>query len=87
MCTIAIEALTPFNRTSRIQMYKNVARSRLFRRIAKRSIDIAPSVATTFVGQLFDGSISDSEMDMEMQRADVFLSCSDVSLILSITFF
>ena len=40
MCTIAIEALTPFNRTSRIKMYKNFARSRLFRRIAKRSIVI-----------------------------------------------
>ena len=38
MCTIVIEALTPFNRTSRIKMYKSIARSRLFCRIAKRSI-------------------------------------------------
>ena len=38
MCTIAIEALTSLNRTSRIKMYKNIARSRLFCRIAKRSI-------------------------------------------------
>ena len=38
MCTIAIEALTPFNRTLRIKMYKNIARSGLFCRIAKRSI-------------------------------------------------
>ena len=41
MCTIAIQALTPLNRTSRIKLYKNIARSRLFSRIAKRSI--APS--------------------------------------------
>ena len=38
ICTIAIEALTPLERTSRIKMYKNIARSRLFCRIAKRSI-------------------------------------------------
>ena len=38
MCTILIEALTPLNRTSCIKMSKNNARSRLFRRIAKRSI-------------------------------------------------
>ena len=38
MCTIAIEALTPFSRTSRVKMHENVARSRLFCRIAKRSI-------------------------------------------------
>ena len=39
MCTILIEALTPLDRTSRIKMYKNNARSRLFSRIAKRSIN------------------------------------------------
>ena len=38
MCTIAIEAVTPLFRTSRINLYKNIARSRLFCRIAKRSI-------------------------------------------------
>ena len=38
MCTIVIEALTPLDRISRIKMYKNNARSRLFCRIAKRSI-------------------------------------------------
>ena len=38
MCTIAIEALTPLYRTLRIKLYKNIARSRLFCRIAKRSI-------------------------------------------------
>ena len=38
ICTMVIEAPTPFNRTLRIKMYKNIARSRLFRRIAKRSI-------------------------------------------------
>ena len=38
MGTIAIEALTPLNRTSRIKLYKNIARSRLFCRIAKGSI-------------------------------------------------
>ena len=47
----------------------------------------------TFVNQNFKDLYSkhfvnqQMEMDMEMQRADVFLSCSDVSLILSITFF
>ena len=30
MCTMAIEALTPLDRTWRINMYKNIARSRLF---------------------------------------------------------
>ena len=40
MCTIVIEALTPLDRTSCIKMYKNNARSRLFCRIAKRSIKI-----------------------------------------------
>ena len=40
MCTILIEALTPLNRISCIKMYKNTARSRLFCRIAKRSIAI-----------------------------------------------
>ena len=38
MWTIVIEALTPLDRTSCIKMYKNNARSRLFCRIAKRSI-------------------------------------------------
>ena len=38
MCTIAVEALTPLDRTSSIKMYKNIARSRLFCRIAKRPI-------------------------------------------------
>ena len=38
MCTTLIEALTPLDRTSRTKMYKNNARSRLFSRIAKRSI-------------------------------------------------
>ena len=36
ICTMVIEALTPLYRTSRIKMYKNNARSRLFFRIAKR---------------------------------------------------
>ena len=35
MCTIAMEALTPLDRTSRMTMYRNDARSRLFCRIAK----------------------------------------------------
>ena len=48
MCTILIEALTPLNRISCIiKMYKNIARSRLFCRIAKRSI-----VLTGIVKQL-----------------------------------
>ena len=38
MCTIVIEALTPLDRSSDIKMYENNARSRLFCRIAKRSI-------------------------------------------------
>ena len=38
MPRIVIEALTPLDRTSRIKLYKNNARSRLFCRIAKRSI-------------------------------------------------
>ena len=38
MCTIVIEAVTPFCRTSCIKLYKDIARSRLFCRIAKRSI-------------------------------------------------
>ena len=38
MWTIAIEALTPLYRTWSIKLYKNIARSRLFCRIAKRSI-------------------------------------------------
>ena len=38
MCIIAIEPLTPFDRTLRIKLYKNNARSRLIFRIAKRSI-------------------------------------------------
>ena len=36
MCTIAIEALTPLYRHS-IKLHKNIARSKLFCRIAKRS--------------------------------------------------
>ena len=38
MCTIAIEALTALSRASCIKLYKNITRSRLFCRIAKRSI-------------------------------------------------
>ena len=38
MYTIVIETLTPLSRTSCIKMYKNDARSRLFGRIAIRSI-------------------------------------------------
>ena len=37
---IAMEALTPLYRTSSTKLYKNIARSRLFCRIAKRSIVI-----------------------------------------------
>ena len=40
MCTIAIEALTPLDRTLCIKMYKTNARSRLFCLIAKRSIEL-----------------------------------------------
>ena len=42
MCTIVVEALTPFDQISCIKMYKNNARSRLFCRIAKRSITVVP---------------------------------------------
>ena len=38
MCTIVIEVLKPFNRTSRVRIYKDNAPSRLFCRIAKISI-------------------------------------------------
>ena len=38
MCTIVIEAETPFNRTSRIKCIKLIARSQLFCRIAKSSM-------------------------------------------------
>ena len=38
ICTILIEPLTPFDRTSRIKMYENNARSSLFCRIAKRPV-------------------------------------------------
>ena len=40
MCTIPIEDQTTLNRSSCSKMYKNNARSRLFCRIAKRSIEI-----------------------------------------------
>ena len=36
MCIIVIESLTPLDRTSRIKLYKDNARFRLFLRIAKR---------------------------------------------------
>ena len=35
-CTVAIEALTPLSRASCKKIYKNIDRSRLFWRIAKR---------------------------------------------------
>ena len=35
---MAIEALSPLNRTSHVKMYENIARSRPFCRIAERSI-------------------------------------------------
>ena len=38
MCIIVIEPLTPLDRASCINLYKNNARSRLFCRMAKRSI-------------------------------------------------
>ena len=38
MYIIVIEALTPLDRTSLISLYKNSPRSKLFCRIAKRSI-------------------------------------------------
>ena len=41
MCTIHKEALTPLNRASRIKMYENNARSRLFCRIAKTTPNMA----------------------------------------------
>ena len=54
MCTIVIEALTPFNRILGIKMYKNIARSRLFCRIAKSSIaDLLSFDFTT--GQKLEG--------------------------------
>ena len=40
MYTTAIERLTPLDRTPCIKMYKNNAQSRLFWKIAKRSIKI-----------------------------------------------
>ena len=42
ICAIHIEALTLLDRTARIKMYKNNARSSLFCRIAKRSIHWLP---------------------------------------------
>ena len=48
MCTILIEGLTPLNRTSCIKMYKNNARSRLFCRIAKRSIGKAAAMKDNY---------------------------------------
>ena len=44
----AIEALTPIIRTSCMKMYKNIARSRLFGRIAKRSIENCSYVKHVF---------------------------------------
>ena len=38
MCTKVTEAVTLLNETSRIKMHKNIARYRLFCRVAKRSI-------------------------------------------------
>ena len=38
MCTLVIRTLTPIDQTSRMTLYKNNARSRLFCRMAKRSI-------------------------------------------------
>ena len=40
MCIIGIESLTPLDRSSRIKLHKNNARSRLFCRIAKKSIEV-----------------------------------------------
>ena len=45
MYTIAIKTLMPFNRILRIKMYKNIARSRLFCGIAKRSLSHIFAVA------------------------------------------
>ena len=44
-----MEALTPLDRTSLIKMYKNNARSRLFCRIAKRSIGLVLSVKSVMI--------------------------------------
>ena len=38
MWTMLVESLTLLNQTLRVEMYKNMARSRLFCRVAKRSI-------------------------------------------------
>ena len=44
MCTEVIKALAPLNRTLCIDMYEDNARSRLFCRLAKRSIVIFGAV-------------------------------------------
>ena len=69
MCTIAIEAPTPLYRTSRIKLYKNIARSRLFCRIAKRSIPKCPliinlSIYTSFVDT---GALSVEKLILRVQ--------------------
>ena len=47
MCIIVIEPLTPLDRTSRMKLYKNNARSRLFCRIAERSIETLAKLSFT----------------------------------------
>ena len=54
---MVIEALTPLDRVSCIKMYKNNTRSRLFCRIAKRSIaGSVPEMEQKLVGTLFTHS-------------------------------
>ena len=67
MCTIAIEALTPLYRTSCIKLYKNIARSRLFCRIAKKSIVIKMFLiyqATFLVNFLFKCFIKTQQISL-----------------------
>ena len=66
MCTILIEALMPLNRTSCIKMYKNNARSRLFRRIAKRSI----VAIDTWHSRTLSYFVRDSKMEVKLFLTD-----------------
>ena len=62
---IAIGVLTPFNQTLRLKMYKNKARSRLFCRIAKRSI--IDLLAASFLSKLFLGN----KLDLKINRNSI----------------
>ena len=67
-CTTVTEALTPLDRTSRIRLYKKNPRSRLFCRIAKRSMGDVATGERSFQSNNYKWRLKSLELRIVVER-------------------